>query len=83
MEENNYFTEVHHYNNIYLLENNAYLPLGFLADSQLSNVDFSVSNNRFSFQNQVMRAASGIAENVWNSMSESTLTITPSDSVQL
>ena len=83
VEENNYFTEVHHYNNVYLLENNAYLPLGFLADSQLSNVDFSVANNRFSFQNQLMRAASGIEGNVWNSMSESALTITSSDAVQI
>ena len=39
VEENNYFDEVHHYNKVYLLENNAWLPLGFLANNQILNVD--------------------------------------------
>ena len=75
VEENNYFTEIHHYKNVYLLENNAYLPLGFLANSQLANVDFSNFGNRFSFQNQLLSAASGINGDVWNAFSMNTLEI--------
>ena len=40
VEENSYFDDVHYYGKVHLLENNAYLPLGFLAESQLINVDF-------------------------------------------
>ena len=30
------FSEVHHYEKVYLLENTAYLPLGFLAEETLA-----------------------------------------------
>ena len=75
VEENNYFTEIHQYKNVYLLENNAYLPLGFLANSQLANVDFSNFGNRFSFQNQLLSAASGINGDVWTAFPMNTLEI--------
>ncbi|MCD7754965.1 MAG: YfhO family protein [Firmicutes bacterium] len=66
VEENDYFSEVHHYENVYLLENNAYLPLGFLASSQLANVDFSDSSLAFTFQNLLFTAATGVIDSVWN-----------------
>ena len=66
VEANNYFDEVHHYGNVYLLENNAYLPLGFLADTQLSNVQFSTQVDKFTLQNELLRAASGITGDVWD-----------------
>ena len=75
VEENNYFDEIHHLKNVYLLKNNAYLPLGFLANSQLANVDFASAGNRFTFQNELLKAASGISENVWSSFPMSTLEI--------
>ena len=75
VEENNYFDEIHHLKNVYLLKNNAYLPLGFLANSQLANVDFASAGNRFTFQNELLKAASGISENVWTSFPMSTLEI--------
>ena len=34
------FEEVHHYENVYLLKNKAYLPLGFLAEDALAQADF-------------------------------------------
>ena len=77
VEENNYFDEIHHYGNVYLLENNAYLPLGFLAQPQLANLDFSKGDDSFGFQNDLLKAASGITEDVWHILSANAVTITP------
>ncbi len=68
-KENPYFDYIHHYGTVTLLENNAYLPLGFLANSQLANMDFMASGNRFQFQNRLMTAATGISGDVWKKMS--------------
>ncbi len=65
VEENNYFDEIHHYGNVYLLENNAYLPLGFLADAQIANVRFTPQTDRFTLQNELLRSAAGITGDVW------------------
>lgn len=65
VEENPYFDEVHHYENVYLLENNAYLPLGFLAEADLAQVDFSAAGSPFDFQNSLFSAATGSQEDVW------------------
>ena len=75
VEENPYFDEVRLAGSVSLLENNAYLPLGFLANSQLLNVDFSTGENRFTFQNELMRQASGLKSNVWSVLQGSMLTI--------
>ena len=82
VELNPYFNEVHHYGDVYLLENNAYLPLGFLANTQLSNIDFETSGNRFEFQNDLMEAATGIDGDYWTALPKSTLQIS-SDTVEL
>jgi len=71
VESNAYFDEVHHYGNVYLLENNAYLPLGFLAENSLASLQFTSDSNAFTFQNKLFSAATGLNENVW--------TVTPSD----
>ncbi len=75
VEENSYFDEVHHYGDVYLLENNAYLPLGFLAESSLGQLSFSGTSNTLMFQNQLFTAATGIEEDVWNLVSGKTLDI--------
>jgi len=72
---NRYFDTVYNSDDVYLLENNAYLPLGFLADPQLINVDFSAPDDRFEFQNQLLRAASGLPADVWHPLRGSNLTI--------
>ena len=64
--ESAYYTDVHHYKDVHLLQNNYYLPLGFLANRELAAVDFSVSNGSFSFQNELFTAATGVDIDVWN-----------------
>ncbi len=75
VENNPYFDDIYTSGDVHLLENNAYLPLGFLANSQLLNVDFSVEGNPFSFQNELMQQATGITEAVWSLMPGTMLTI--------
>ena len=79
VEENPYFDDVYAYDKVHLLENNAYLPLGFLTESQLVNVEFSTSGNRFVFQNDLIRAATGMDADVWELMQGNCLTITGND----
>ena len=76
VEKNAYFDDIYSVDNVHLLKNNAYLPLGFLANSQLLNVNFSSEGYRFSFQNTLMRNAAGVQKNVWRTMTGRTLTIT-------
>ena len=76
---NTYFTDVYSAGNVHLLENNAYLPLGFLANAQLINVDFSANTNKFVFQDQLLAAAAGITEDVWQLQMGNCLTILGSD----
>ena len=61
-----FFREVHHYGNVTLLENTAYLPLGFLTEASLGDLDFSGSGDRFLFQNRLFSAASGVSGSVWS-----------------
>lgn len=75
VEPNDYFTEIHRYGDVALLQNNAYLPLGFLANTQLANATLPLSGNRFSSQNQLMEAATGIQGSYWMPMAPSTLEI--------
>ena len=66
-KSNAYFDQVHTYQNVSLLENNAWLPLGFLAENQLINVDFSKADeNCLEFQNELFTAATGVPEDVWS-----------------
>ena len=60
-----YFTDVHHYKGVHLLENQAYLPLGFLAQEELEEVNFDFSNGEFEFQNLLFSAATGLEAEVW------------------
>lgn len=75
VEDNPYFDDIYSINNVHLLENNTYLPLGFLANSQLINVKFSSEGYCFSFQNQLMKNATGLQKDVWRTMLGRTLTI--------
>ena len=73
-----FFEEVHHYQQVYLLKNTAYLPLGFLAESALAEVDFTQSSV-FQLQNDLFAAATGVEGDVWHKLSGDTLTIVPND----
>ena len=73
-----YFSQLHSYGNISLLENTAYLPLGFLVNPQIVNTDFT-NNNAFILQNDLISCATGINENVWNLLSGNDTGITPKE----
>ena len=74
-----YFTDLHKYGGVHLLQNNAYLPLGFLAEPELAELPFDTFNGVFMFQNDLFTSATGIDQPVWNMVSGSALTITAVD----
>ncbi len=63
-EGNTYFDPVLTENGMTVLENNAYLPLGFLAGSELADIEFTDSS--FAFQNKLFKAATGLTKDVWS-----------------
>ena len=69
------FTDVHHYGSVHLLQNNAYLPLGFLAESELAQLEYDQRDNLFTFQNQLFTAATGIDGDVWRRLQGDALTV--------
>ena len=73
-----YFDYVHHYGNTYLYENTAYLPLAFLTERALAEVDFS-NSSVFKLQNRIFSAATGVEGDVWHTVSGSSLEITGED----
>jgi hypothetical protein len=79
VKENPYFEDIYSSGDIHLLENNAYLPLGFLTDAQIVNVDFAEEVNRFQFQNELMKAAAGTTQDCWNIITGYGLTILGED----
>ena len=71
-----YFREVYRSGVVKLLENEAYLPLGFLTDIQMANLDFASVGNTITFQNRLLRAASGIEEDAWYKIPKEYVTVT-------
>ena len=67
VEANRYFDPIFASGEVYLLENNAYLPLGFLAQSELSDLVLSGSDH-FDIQNTLFSAATGLYADVWHPM---------------
>ena len=64
VEANPYFDEVFASGDVYLLRNNAYLPLGFLAEPELGDLAFEGSDH-FDLQNALFSAATGLYSDVW------------------
>ena len=71
-----FFAQANHFGDTTLLENQAYLPLGFLAERNLAEIPFDSSVNAFSFQNELFTAATGLEEEVWHRIDGENLTIT-------
>ncbi|MBE6950194.1 MAG: hypothetical protein E7451_02530 [Ruminococcaceae bacterium] len=65
VEENRYFDEVFVSGDVSLLQNNAYLPLGFLAQRELADLSFSAADH-FDLQNALFSAAAGLYSDVWH-----------------
>jgi uncharacterized membrane protein YfhO len=79
VEPNRYFDTIHHFGDVYLLKNNAYLPMGFLAENSLSELDVQANGNNFYFQNNIFKLATGLDENVWSILSSRRLSVSSSD----
>ena len=75
VEENPYYNDLHSYGDVHLLENNYYLPLGFLAEETLADVDFSGDENDFTFQNQLFKMTTGSEDPIWYHMYGNVLNI--------
>ena len=67
VEANRYFDTIHSSGNVYLLENNAYLPLGFLANSALADLHLTGADH-FDIQNALFSNATGIHSEVWTQL---------------
>ena len=74
-----YFDEINRFGDAVLLQNNAWLPLGFLAEDELAQVDFEQDTNGFRFQNTLFSAATGVQEDVWKLLSGDQLRIEATD----
>ena len=74
-----YFNDLHYYGDTHLLENNAYLPLGFLANSELADLEFNTDVGMFGLQNKLFTAATGVDKSVWRILGGEHLTITGTD----
>jgi len=70
-----YFEEINRFGDAVLLQNRYYLPLGFLTDAALADLEFDVSNNGFHFQNELISTASGLQGDVWHVLGGDNLTI--------
>ena len=80
---NPYFTDIHHSGNVHLLENNYYLPLGFLTDPALAELSFADVGNRFTFQDELLSAATGHNTKAWTMLGSSNRFISSTDGVTL
>ncbi len=78
---NAYFDPIYQQRDMTLLKNNAYLPLGFLAEAQLAETGFSTANHSFTFQNKLFRDATGVLPSVWTSVPSEDVTVTATGDV--
>lgn len=79
VEDNAYFDTIHSFDDAYLLENNAYLPLGFLAECSLADWDVAQGGSDFAIQNDLFSLATGVEEDVWRVLDNEQLTVTAHD----
>ena len=74
-----FFAEKNHFGKTTLLENQAYLPLAFLAEPELAQLEFDSSGNAFQFQNGLFTTATGVEKEVWHRIPGENLTLTATD----
>jgi len=74
-----FFVDRNHFGKTTLLENQAYLPLGFLTEPELAQLSFDTSGNAFHFQNKLFAAATGLEADVWHRIPGENLTVTSED----
>ena len=76
VEDNAYFDKIFNFDGAWLLENNAYLPMGFLAEKELADFNVEQSGNCFQIQNDLFKKATGISDDVWSILGGNQQTIT-------
>ena len=81
-QDDTYFDVLHSYQGITLMENNFYLPLGFLAESALAEIEFSESN-AFTLQNRLFKAATGTDKNVWTILNSTQFEVTAGSGIKI
>ncbi len=79
---NSCFEVLHSYHDITLMENKAYLPLGFLAESELADTSFT-EGNAFTLQNRLFKAATGLKANVWTMLTSDDFDVTGGSGVTI
>ncbi len=72
--ENSYWDVVKTEGNATLLQNNAWLPLGFMVKDALADFNFTASDG-FTMQNRLFRTATGLTGDVWTKMKSSDGTV--------
>ena len=77
--ENPFYTSIYEYEKVHLLKNNLYLPLGFLTESTLADLDITTSDDGFEFQNTLFQSATGVTGNVWTILPKNLLEVIPED----
>ena len=69
-----FFANVNKFGDTMLLENQAYLPLGFLVENGLTEIAFDTTGD-FTFQNSLFSGATGLPGNVWYQIPGEHLTV--------
>lgn len=77
--ENSYFEEIHSFGDVTLLENQAYLPLGFLANSEIQDWDMEASGNSFDHQTDLFNLATGLNARLFQRIPAGCISITSED----
>ena len=63
--ENSCFEQIHYNDDVYLLENKYYLPLGFMVGEKTAELNFDSNINCIELQNSLFRLATQTGGNVW------------------
>ena len=83
VEPNPYLTDIQSSGKVHLLENNYYLPVGFVTDPALAELSFADQNGTFSFQNDFLSAALGREVTPWKELYQDQVSITSNEQVTL
>lgn len=81
-KETPYFTSVYQSGDVHLLKNNYYLPIGFMVDPQLTEIQLS-DTEPFSFQSKFLSAALGKDVTPWTLLDGSSVNIVSSGNINI
>ncbi len=83
VQESPYYTDVYSSGKVHLLQNNIYLPLGFMTNEALAELSFDNVADKFDFQDQLLSAALGEQVDAWTPVNGANLRIQSTDNVTL